>query len=99
MFRLISLTVCCALCLTACMIPVTGPWSFADPPRYGWTKAEVEAHWGLPESVSRYGTGDSTYETWLYRRTYFVPGPYGSTLESEWASVSFVGNRVVGTAH
>lgn len=88
--------VMCLLLLVACVGPsITGPASFANPPRYGWTKDEVRAHWGPPYSVSYYGAADR----WLYRRSYFVNTGYGNVIEAEYASVSFYDGKVVGVSY
>ena len=72
-----------------------GPRNIAQPPSYGWTKAQVLSHWGNPYSVSSYRDAD----TWLYRRSYFVTTGFGNYKEAEYASVSFFDGKVVGVAY
>ena len=92
---MLSLILVCAV-LAACAGPtITGPSNLYDPPARGWSKAEVQAHWGFPHRVSTYGIA----ETWLYRRSYFVTTGYGNVIEAEYASVSFIDGHVVGVAY
>lgn len=74
---------------------ISGPRNLDQPPSYGWTKAQVIAHWGHPYSTSYYGHA----ATWLYRRSYFVTMGYGNYIEAQYASVSFMDDQVVGVSY
>jgi hypothetical protein len=88
------------IALAGCVSPtITGPSNLHDPPRQGWTVDQVRAHWGTPYSTSWYNAGGKSYETWIYRRSYFVSGAYGSHIEADFASVSFVDEKVVGVSY
>ena len=92
---LILISLCLSLLIACVSGTITGPSNLYQPPGYGWTTADVRAHWGIPYSTSYYGSA----ETWTYRRSYFVTGAYGNHIEAEYASVAFVDGKVVGVSY